>query len=124
MSDIGSFESLIEETKSEEIIEVKAKANFLISQNHVIDKKVAIVGVDDLIVVDMPDALLITSKEKTQKVKYVVNILKEKDKEKIKHHSKVYRSWGSYEVLVDEDKYKLKRIVKTGKKTFTSKTFS
>jgi len=123
-NDVGSYDSLIEEIKSDEKIEVEANDNFVIKNNYTLKKEIALVGVENLIVVDTPDALLISKKGKSQKVKDVVNILKEKNKDLIEVHTKVYRPWGSYEVLVDEDKYKLKRIVvKPGKRLSLQKHF-
>jgi len=123
-NDVGSYDNLIEEIDSDEKIEVEAKDNFVIKNNHTLKKEIALVGVENLIVVDTPDALLITKKGKSQKVKEVVNILKEKNKDLIEVHTKVYRPWGSYEVLIDEDKYKIKRIVvKPGKRLSLQKHF-
>ena len=72
---------------------------------------VAVVGLKDMVVVDTPDATLVTSKDKAQDVKKVVNVLKEKGSEEINTHLKVNRPWGSYTVLEEGDRYKIKRIV-------------
>jgi len=118
-SDVGSFDSLIEHIKSDEKIEIEAKNNFVKA-----DKEVAIVGVDNLIVVDAKDALLITKKGKTQLVKEVVKELKNKNPKMIEEPIKVYRPWGSYEILAEDDGYKIKRIiVKPGKRLSLQKHF-
>jgi len=63
-------------------------------------------------VVDTKDALLISKRGESQRVKEVVNILKGNSQLSILNSElKVHRPWGTYEVLVDESGYKIKRIV-------------
>jgi len=114
-NDVGSFDSLIDEIDSKEAIEIESKNNFYYKDD---DKKViASIGVEDLIVIDTKDALLISKKGKTQKVKDIVNILKKENKKLTKLHTKVHRPWGTYENLIDDNGYKIKRIiVKPGKR--------
>lgn len=78
-------------------------------------KVIATVGVKDLVVVDTPDALLITSKQEAQSVKRVVDSLKERHINSPQHQStllppEVHRPWGTYATLKEEDGYKVKRI--------------
>jgi len=123
-SDVGSFDSLIQESEvlSANCYEENSKNNFCYSDN---DKKViATIGLEDFIVVDTNDALLIAKKGETQKVKDIVNKLKTTHCSLLTTHSKVHRPWGTYEVLIDEDKYKIKRIVvKPGKRLSLQKHF-
>jgi len=74
------------------------------------DRLVAAVGLSDAIVVDTPDATLVCSKDKAQKVKDIVGILKEKGYEEYSTHKTVVRPWGSYTVLQTGPMYKIKRI--------------
>lgn len=78
-------------------------------------KVIATVGVHDLIIVDTPDALLVTHKNAAQKVRDVVGILKER-KHPSTHFSAVsHRPWGTFATLKEEEGYKVKRItVKPG----------
>jgi len=121
-NDVGSFDSLINEIPSKEGMEIESKNNFYYSDD---EKKVmATIGIEDLIVVDTKDALLIAKKGKTQKVKDIVDILKEKNKELTELHTIVHRPWGTYENLIDENGYKIKRIVvKPGKRLSLQKHF-
>ncbi len=106
-SDLGSFESLSSEiSSSSDLIEIGAKDNLVLS-----DKQVALIDIDDLIVVDTADALLISKKGSSQKVKEVVKQLNEQKSELTKVHNLVHRPWGTYEVLYSHDNYKIKRIV-------------
>jgi mannose-1-phosphate guanylyltransferase/mannose-6-phosphate isomerase len=72
---------------------------------------VATVGVKDLIVVDTPDALLVTDKNRVQDVKQVVSQLKLQNHATHQVHRTVHRPWGSYTVLEEGPQYKIKRIV-------------
>jgi len=119
-SDLGSFESLGEEVKSSaDIININSEKNLVLS-----NKQVAMIDIDNLIVVDTPDALLISKKGSSQKVKQVVEQLKKADSDLTKLHTLVHRPWGTYEVLLSSDKYKLKKIVvQPGKRLSLQKHF-
>jgi mannose-1-phosphate guanylyltransferase / mannose-6-phosphate isomerase len=73
-------------------------------------KVVATVGVKDLIIVDTPDALLIAHKSVAQKVKAVVDTLRERKHSSIHLPAAVHRPWGTYATLKEEGGYKVKRI--------------
>ncbi|KQR85485.1 mannose-1-phosphate guanyltransferase [Burkholderia sp. Leaf177] len=69
------------------------------------------VGVHDLIVVDTADALLIASRDRAQDVKQIVAKLKKLNHEAFRLHRTVHRPWGTYTVLEEGDRFKMKRIV-------------
>lgn len=72
---------------------------------------VATVGVDDLVVVDTSDALLIARADRVQEVRRVVQRLKDERHEAYRLHRTVNRPWGSYTVLEEGPRFKIKRIV-------------
>ena len=72
---------------------------------------VATVGVDDLVVVDTSDALLIARADRVQEVRRVVQRLKDERHEAYRLHRTVNRPWGSYTVLEEGSRFKIKRIV-------------
>ena len=77
----------------------------------------ATVGVHDLIIVDTPDALLIAHRERAQEVKNIVQKLKLQGHDAHRLHRTVHRPWGSYTVLEEGERFKMKRIeVKPGAK--------
>ncbi|KRB90533.1 mannose-1-phosphate guanylyltransferase/mannose-6-phosphate isomerase [Noviherbaspirillum sp. Root189] len=79
------------------------------------DRLVAVIGLDNLLVIDTPDALLVADKSRSQEVKEVVNRLKASGHEAHKNHRTVARPWGTYTVLQDAPGFKIKRIaVKPG----------
>jgi mannose-1-phosphate guanylyltransferase len=78
-------------------------------------KVVATVGLHDLIIVDTPDALLVAHKDHAQKVKAIVDELKERKHDSTHLPTTVHRPWGTYATLKEESGYKVKRItVKPG----------
>ncbi len=126
-SDLGSFDALYEElpkddnqnTVNDHAITIDSKKNLIISQ-----RKVALIDIDDLIVVDTADALLISKKGSGQKVKEVVKQLKEQNSELSNTHLTVHRPWGTYTELENGNGYKIKNIeVKPGKRLSLQKHF-
>lgn len=79
------------------------------------ERMIGAVGIDDLIIVDTPDALLVADKARSQEVKHLYKELKAQGHEAHKHHLTVHRPWGTYTVLEEDPSYKIKRIeVKPG----------
>lgn len=79
-------------------------------------KKLAVVlGLKDIIVVDTPDALLVTSRDNVEQVKSVVDDLKTAQRSELTDHRKVARPWGTFEGIDRGERYQVKRItVKPG----------
>ena len=78
------------------------------------DKRlVAAVGIEDAIVVDTGDVVLVAKKGKSQKIKELVEKIKQDEKLKniTDYHITVYRPWGSYTELEQSDRYKIKKII-------------
>jgi mannose-1-phosphate guanylyltransferase/mannose-6-phosphate isomerase len=72
---------------------------------------VAAIGVEDLCVVETPDALLVTRKDQTQRVREVVDILQERGATEHISHTRVNRPWGNFTILEDGGNgFKIKRI--------------
>lgn len=79
------------------------------------DRLVATVGLDNLLIIDTPDALLVAAADKAQQVKEVVSQLKARNHEAARLHRTVARPWGTYTILGEGPRYKIKRIeVKPG----------
>jgi mannose-1-phosphate guanylyltransferase/mannose-6-phosphate isomerase len=75
------------------------------------DRIIAAVGIENLIVIDTPDALLIADKTRSQDVKQIVGQLKKIGHEAYRLHRTVHRPWGTYTVLEEGPNFKMKRIV-------------
>ena len=82
------------------------------------EKVIAAIGVEDLVIIDTPDALLVADRAKSQDVKLVVEALKASaDVELTELPATVHRPWGTYATLKQEDGYQVKRItVESGQK--------
>ncbi len=79
------------------------------------DRLVGTVGVEDLIIIDTPDAVLVANRHRSQDVKQIFAMLKAQGHDAHKFHRTVHRPWGSYTVLGEGPQYKMKRIeVKQG----------
>ena len=126
-SDVGSFDALFDELpKDENNNTFNSKHISIDSKNNLIygvDKYIATIDVEDLIIVDTGDALLISKKGSSQKVKQVVVEIK-KTTQLHNIHLTGHRPWGTYTILEDTPGYKIKRIeVKVGKRLSLQKHF-
>ena len=72
---------------------------------------IATLGVDDLVVVDTPDATLVASRGRSQDVKKLVDHLKAANRPEHLFHRKVYRPWGNYDSIDMGERFQVKRIV-------------
>jgi len=72
---------------------------------------VACVGVEDVVVVETPDAILVVHKDKTQDVKKIVDSLKREGRPEGQLHRKVFRPWGWYDGVDAGERFQVKRIV-------------
>ena len=72
---------------------------------------VAAIGIADAVVVETSDAVLVAQKSQVQDVKHIVNALKQRARDEAVMHKRVYRPWGSYESLVNAERFQVKRII-------------
>jgi mannose-1-phosphate guanylyltransferase/mannose-6-phosphate isomerase len=77
---------------------------------HATSRLVGVVGVDDIIVIETPDAVLVADKSRSQDVKHIVNTLAQQKREEHALHRKVHRPWGWYDSIDEEGRFKVKRI--------------
>lgn len=75
------------------------------------ERLIGAVGIDNLLIIDTPDALLVADKNRAQDVKHIYSELKSSNHEVHKLHRTVYRPWGSYTVLEESKNFKIKRII-------------
>ncbi len=82
---------------------------------HASSRLVSLVGVEDLIVIETPDAVLVADKTRSQDVKHIVTQLQATQREEHTLHRKVHRPWGWYDSIDEGGRFKVKRIqVKPG----------
>jgi len=89
---------------------VETRNSHIESTSHT-EKVIAAIGVDNLVIIDSPDALLVADRSKSQDVKLVVEALKAgADADLTELPATVHRPWGTYATLKQEDGYQVKRI--------------
>jgi mannose-1-phosphate guanylyltransferase/mannose-6-phosphate isomerase len=116
-SDVGSWDEVarLEEDSAASLHSVSAAEIFNIESHNnyvfsVTGKVVGLIGVKDLIVVETPDALLISKRKESQRVKELVDLLKEAGVSQATDHPFETRPWGRFEILADDPSFKSKKI--------------
>jgi mannose-1-phosphate guanylyltransferase len=118
-SDVGSWDAIAALSKPDadgnrgqgERVMIGTRDTFV----HAEERVVATLGVNNLVVVETPDAVLVADRKHLQEVKDVVGELKRRGHESYKLHKTVARPWGAYTVLQEGIGFKIKRIeVKPG----------
>lgn len=113
-SDVGSWGSLDEVAEKDSAGNVVTGRVIDLESTHSIvyaDRRVvATIGLQDMVVVDTPDATLVCPKSRAQDVKKIVDILKQQQAPEHLEHLTVQRPWGSYTVLEEGPGFKVKRV--------------
>jgi mannose-1-phosphate guanylyltransferase len=120
-NDVGGFSALWSVNDKDEdgnvLPDDAYTANSRNNYIHADNQLVALVGVEDLVVVSTKDALLVTTREQSQYVKTVINKLKSEHRPELDLHREVYRPWGKYDSVDNGERFQVKRItVKPGAK--------
>ena len=113
-SDIGSFDALSEcspqdhagNTALGDVI-LEGSSNCYVNAS---GRLVALIGVENLVVVETPDAILVVARDAVQDVKKIVGTLKAQGRDELLTHRRVYRPWGYYEGIDKGRRYQVKRI--------------
>lgn len=114
-NDIGSWDSLYEMADKDnkgnvnigDIIAIDTNDTLVISGKRL----VSTIGLEECLIVDTDDALLVSKKGETQKVREIVGKLDSEKRREAVEHLTTYRPWGSYTILEEGERYKIKRIV-------------
>jgi len=113
-SDVGSYSALWEVCQQNEqhnvikgdVIAHDTTNSYIHSQH----KLITTLGVDNLVIIDTPDAVLIANKDTVQNVKDIVNELKAQQRPEATLHREVYRPWGKYDSVDSGERFQVKRI--------------
>ncbi|MBS0620534.1 MAG: mannose-1-phosphate guanylyltransferase/mannose-6-phosphate isomerase [Verrucomicrobia bacterium] len=114
-SDVGSWDSVYD------VLEKDQNQNVKVGNVHDIDTKnclimgsrrlISTIGLEDLLVVETDDALFIGKKGQSQRVKSLVDELKQKNAKEPFENLTTHRPWGNFTILEEGERYKIKRIV-------------
>jgi len=117
-NDVGSWTALRDVSQQDgdgnahqgDVIAIDCRNTYAYAQ-----RLVALVGLDDVIVVETDDAVLVGKADRMQEVKTVVAQLKAEGRSEATWHRKVYRPWGAYDSIDNGERFQVKRItVKPG----------
>jgi len=114
-SDVGAWDALwsIEEKDGDGNVihgdahAAETKNALLISQHRLL----ACVGLEDVVVIETPDAVMVARKDCAQRVGAIVAALKSAGRPECLAHRKVHRPWGTYDGIEKGERYQVKRIV-------------
>ncbi|SCY76530.1 mannose-1-phosphate guanylyltransferase (GDP) /mannose-6-phosphate isomerase, type 2 [Nitrosospira sp. Nl5] len=114
-SDVGAWDSLWEVLPKDHDGNV-SQGDVMLHDCHDVlvmseDRLVACVGVEDMVVVETPDAILVAHMSRTQDVKKIVDDLKHRGRPEGQLHRKVFRPWGWYDGVDSGERFQVKRIV-------------
>ncbi|MDC2991015.1 mannose-1-phosphate guanylyltransferase/mannose-6-phosphate isomerase [Prochlorococcus sp. AH-736-F23] len=113
-SDVGSWKSLWDSEKKDQygnvikgkVLDEKSENCYLHSENRLLVS----IGLKNLIVVETPDVTLVAQKDLSDKLKSVVEKIKERGLKEGATHKKIYRPWGTYTSLIEGNEWLVKRI--------------
>ena len=115
-SDLGNFDAMYKEYEKDkqgniihncDDLSIDSTGNLIYSTKK---KAVALIDINDTIVIDTWDALLVCPRPSSQKVKDVVSLLKSQQDERATLHHIVIRPWGSHTMLESSSTHKIKRL--------------
>jgi len=114
-NDIGSWDSLYDLLDKDEeknvthgdVLAIETKRSLILGHK----RQITTIGLEDCIIVETDDAILVAKKGEAQKVKLAVALLHKASRTEVEEHVTIYRPWGSYTILEDGARYKIKRIV-------------
>lgn len=117
-NDVGSWSALLEVSEQDsagnahhgDVIQIDCRNTYAYGS-----RLIAMVGLEDVVVVETPDAVLVGHRERIQEVKDVVGQIKSSGRSEATWHRKVYRPWGAYDSIDNGSRHQVKRItVKPG----------
>jgi mannose-1-phosphate guanylyltransferase / mannose-6-phosphate isomerase len=114
-NDIGSWDALFDVLDKDEngnvkigdILSINTKETLIIGNKRLIST----IGLEDCLIIETDDAILIAKRGEAQRVREIVNTLKDKARSEANEHVTICRPWGSYTVLEEGLRYKIKRMV-------------
>ena len=115
-SDIGSWSALWAAADHDadgnrhegDVMALDSRNNLVRAANR---RMIATIGIEDVVIVDTPDATLVARKDRVQDVKHIVDRIRQSGRQEHAFHRKVYRPWGNYDSIDAGERFQVKRIV-------------
>ena len=116
-SDLGSWDALWKEEGPDSeglatrgpVTAVDCSDSYLRSEDS--NMQLVGLGLQNMVVVAMRDAVLVADKSRAQEVKGLVNVLREAEVAQADHYPRFHRPWGWYETLCIDSRFQVKRIM-------------
>lgn len=113
-NDVGSWSALWEVGERDmagnvergDVVNIDSRDSYIDATSRL----VATIGVEDLVIVETPDAVLVAKRDRVQEVKQIVDSLKISARPEGHLHRKVYRPWGYYDSIDFDQRFQVKRI--------------
>ncbi|PXX62867.1 mannose-1-phosphate guanylyltransferase / mannose-6-phosphate isomerase [Pseudomonas sp. LAMO17WK12:I10] len=122
-SDLGAWDAVWRSSEKDDRhnathgdVIVESSANTLVYASH---RLVTAVGLDNIVIVETPDAVLVAHKERSQGVKAIVEALNVCSRSETKLHRRVHRPWGWYDSIDSGSRFQVKRILVKPKATLS-----
>ncbi|EIK51951.1 mannose-1-phosphate guanylyltransferase/mannose-6-phosphate isomerase [Stutzerimonas stutzeri TS44] len=122
-SDLGAWDAIWRSSEKDDRhnathgdVIVESSANTLVYSSH---RLVTAVGLDNIVIVETPDAVLVANKERSQGVKAIVESLNSCSRTETKLHRRVHRPWGWYDSIDSGSRFQVKRILVKPKATLS-----
>ena len=114
-SDVGSWSALWKVSTGDEsgnvhhgdVVSAGSRGSLVWSEHRL----VTAVHVEDIVIVETPDAVLVTRRDRSQYVRNLVEDLRDQRRREVKAHLREDRPWGSFEVLASGERYQVKRLI-------------
>ncbi len=112
--DLGSWDGLCEvvgvddqgNVQQGDVVAVDVADSVVIAQS----RMVAALGLEGVVVIETPDAVMVTRRDRAQDVRLLVKELEQLGREEAEQHRRVLRPWGSYESIAMGERFQVKRI--------------
>jgi len=114
-SDVGAWSALLDIGEKDEngnllsadVVALKSRDSLVMSGGRL----VTCIGINNMIVVETPDAVLVASRDQVDHVRELVSILKAAGRSETVAHRKIHRPWGNYDSIDNGVRFQVKRIV-------------
>lgn len=114
-NDLGSWNSIYENGQKDKdgnlchgtVFNLDTKDSLIWSE----DNLIATIGLSNIIAVQTSDAILISDRNRSEEIKLLVENLRRSNPKVIEENVTIYRPWGAYQVLSENENFKVKRII-------------